>query len=152
MNSKASSNKQVLVLNGPNLNLLGTREPDIYGAQTLADVENDLHVLANEHHITISMLQSNSESELIEHIHSARGTIDFIIINAAAYTHTSIALRDALVGVAIPFYEVHISNIYQREEFRHHSYLADVAKGTLSGFGTFGYSMALLAIIKQIQS
>lgn len=151
MESNNSKKPHVLVINGPNLNLLGTREPDVYGHATLADIEGQLQQLAAEHDLQLACVQSNSESELIQHVQQARGSVDFMIVNAAGYSHTSIALRDALAAVSIPFYEVHISNIYQREQFRHHSYLADIATGTLSGFGPFGYSMALLAIIKQLQ-
>jgi 3-dehydroquinate dehydratase-2 len=152
MNPKTSQKANILVLNGPNLNLLGTREPDIYGAETLSDIQQQLELIAQQHSLTLSCFQSNNEAELIDAVHAARGTVDYIIINAAAYSHTSIALRDALTAVAIPFYEVHISNIYRRESFRHHSYLADAAEATLSGFGSYGYSLALLAIIKQLQS
>lgn len=151
MESNNSKKPHVLVINGPNLNLLGTREPDVYGHATLADIEAQLQQLAAEHDLQLVCVQSNSEGELIQYVQQARGSVDFMIVNAAGYSHTSIALRDALAAVSIPFYEVHISNIYQREQFRHHSYLADIATGTLSGFGPFGYSMALLAIIKQLQ-
>jgi 3-dehydroquinate dehydratase-2 len=151
MQSNNSQKANILVLNGPNINLLGTREPDIYGHKSLADIEADLKELASGHTVQLIFKQSNSESELIDQVQQARGSVDHMIVNAAGYSHTSIALRDALSAVAIPFYEVHISNIYQREQFRHHSYLADIAAGTLSGFGPFGYSMALLAIIKQLK-
>ena len=151
MQSDSSKKANILVVNGPNLNLLGTREPDVYGHSSLADIEAELHTLAAAHDIQLTCVQSNSEGELIEQVQNARGSVDFMIVNAAAYSHTSIALRDALAAVGIPFYEVHISNIYQREQFRHQSYLADIATGTLSGFGPYGYSLALLAIIKQLQ-
>ncbi|MGM0480378.1 MAG: type II 3-dehydroquinate dehydratase [Pseudomonadota bacterium] len=150
MNPETTKNTKVLVLNGPNLNLLGTREPDLYGNQTLADVERQLTTLSQPHDIDLECLQSNAEAELIEAIHSARQDVDFIIINPAAYAHTSVALRDALAAVSIPFFEVHISNIYRRESFRHFSYLADIATATLSGFGIYGYSLAMLAIINQL--
>ena len=150
MNSESSLKANVLVLNGPNINLLGSREPDVYGATTLQAIEQQLVSIATEHQVALTMIQSNSEAELVDAVQSARDEIDYIIINGAAFSHTSIALRDALSAVAIPFYEVHISNIYRREAFRHHSYLADIAQGTLSGFGSYGYSMALLAIINQL--
>jgi len=138
---------RVLVLNGPNLNMLGKREPEVYGAQTLAEIINDLTQYADSHNVTLTHCQSNSEAELITTIHSAYEQVDFIIINPAAFTHTSVALRDALLSVSIPFIEVHLSNIYQREAFRHHSYFSDVAKGVLCGFGANGYKMALDAIL-----
>ena len=136
--------QSVLVLNGPNLNLLGTREPHIYGAQTLQDVESMLIQQAQKANVTLSFLQSNAEHILIERIHAAKtdGT-QFIIINPGAFTHTSVALRDALSGVDIPFVEVHISNIHAREAFRHHSYLSDIACGVIAGLGIQGYQYAL---------
>ncbi len=140
---KMSTNKKVLLLNGPNLNLLGRREPEIYGSQTLDLVVDDLDKVAKELSIELQHLQSNSEAELINAIHQAMGSVDFIIINPAAFTHTSIALRDALLGVNIPFIEVHISNVHAREEFRHKSYLSDKALGVICGFGVEGYEFAL---------
>ena len=136
--------QSVLVLNGPNLNLLGTREPHIYGAQTLQDVESMLVQQAQKANVALSFLQSNAEHILIERIHAAKtdGT-QFIIINPGAFTHTSVALRDALSGVDIPFVEVHISNIHAREAFRHHSYLSDIACGVIAGLGIQGYQYAL---------
>lgn len=134
---------KVLVLNGPNLNLLGQREPDVYGNQTLSNIIDDLHVEAKRLNITLSHLQSNREYELIEKIHDSAGEIDFIIINPAAFTHTSVAIRDALLGVSIPFVEVHLSNIHKREKFRHHSYLSDIAGGVVCGMGAKGYLFAL---------
>lgn len=134
---------KVLVLNGPNLNLLGKREPEVYGNQTLDGIINSLQVEAKELNIELSHLQSNREYELLEKIHASAGEIDFIIINPAAFTHTSIALRDALLGVAIPFVEVHLSNVHKREKFRHHSYLSDVACAVICGMGAQGYSFAL---------
>ena len=133
----------VLVLNGPNLNLLGKREPEVYGSQTLNNIIEELYTEANSLNITMSHLQSNREYELIEKIHESAGEIDFIIINPAAFTHTSVAIRDALLGVAIPFVEVHLSNIHKREKFRHHSYLSDVACAVICGMGAKGYSFAL---------
>lgn len=141
----------ILVLNGPNLNLLGTREPEIYGADTLDDVNQTLIKQAKQNGHELSCLQSNAEFELINRIHAARtdGT-QFIIINPAAFTHTSVAIRDALAGVAIPFIEVHISNVHAREAFRQHSYLSDIAVGVICGLGVQGYELALSAAIKQL--
>ena len=138
--------KHILLINGPNLNLLGTREPHIYGSTTLHDVESTLASyagsLSNQHQL--STYQSNDEGHLIDRIHNARGEqVDAIIINPGALAHTSIALRDALTGVNIPFVEVHISNIHQRESFRHHSYLSEKAGAVICGMGTFGYTAAL---------
>ncbi len=141
----------ILVLNGPNLNLLGTREPSVYGATTLADINARLTELAKTagHHLLT--LQSNAESELVERVHDARKEgIDFIVINPAAFTHTSIALRDALLGVAIPFIEVHLSNVHAREAFRQHSYFSDIAVGTIVGLGAQGYELALQAAFHRI--
>ena len=140
--------QKVLVLNGPNLNLLGTREPDVYGRQTLQDIHEALMLAASEAGVHCECFQSNHEGELVEKIQSARNNTAFIIINAAAYTHTSVALRDALGAVAIPFIEVHISNVHQREAFRHHSYLADKAVGVICGLGADGYMAALQYAIK----
>lgn len=136
--------KRILVVHGPNLNLLGTREPQIYGSQSLADIERSLAALAAERGVAVDFFQSNHEGALVDRIHAARtdGT-DFIIINAGALTHTSIALRDALAAVAIPFIEVHLSNVHRRESFRHHSYLSDLAVGSIVGLGPAGYRFAL---------
>lgn len=142
-----------LVLNGPNLNLLGTREPEIYGSQTLADISESLAESASElgHHL--ECFQSNAEHALIDRIHQARGEqIDFILINPAAFTHTSVALRDALLGVQIPFIEVHLSNVHAREPFRQHSYLSDVAQGVICGLGAQGYEFALKAAVRYVES
>ena len=138
-----STKFKVLLLNGPNLNMLGKREPEIYGAQTLGELVNLLVEQAQEQDIELSHLQSNAEHLLIETIHQAYQKVDFIIINPAAFTHTSVAIRDALLSVAIPFIEVHLSNVHAREKFRHHSYLSDVAEGVICGLGTQGYSYAL---------
>ncbi len=136
--------KHLLLLNGPNLNLLGTREPGIYGAATLAQVEQAAQEQAAAAGAQLAVFQSNHEGGLIDRVHAARDEgVEFIVINPGAYTHTSIALRDALAGVAIPFIEVHISNIYQREDFRHHSYLSAIAKGTICGLGIEGYRLAI---------
>ncbi|NEN75330.1 type II 3-dehydroquinate dehydratase [Pelistega sp. NLN82] len=140
---------KVLVINGPNLNLLGMREPHIYGALTLEQINQNLSQKGTEWGVECVFFQSNSEGELINRIHQAMGNIDYIIINAGAYTHTSIAIRDALLGVAIPFIEVHLSNVHQREAFRHHSYLADKAVAVICGLGAFGYEAALSYIAKQ---
>ncbi|OSI12357.1 type II 3-dehydroquinate dehydratase [Neisseria canis] len=134
---------RILVINGPNLNLLGTREPHIYGSETLADISKHLDCVAAELGLGIVHFQSNSEGGIVSRIQEARGNTDMIIINAGAYTHTSIAIRDALGGVGIPFIEVHISNVHSREAFRHHSYLSDKAVGVIVGLGTYGYEAAL---------
>lgn len=136
--------KKLLIINGPNLNLLGQREPEIYGHLTLADIEQGLAHKAQELGVRCDFFQSNHEGELVDRIHQAMGQVDWIIINAGAYTHTSVALRDALSGVNIPFIEVHISNVHQREGFRHHSYLSDKAVAVICGLGAFGYEAALL--------
>lgn len=135
----------VLLLNGPNLNMLGKREPNVYGAQTLDNIVANLSIKAKENGLTLTHQQSNAECELINSIHQAYEKIDFIIINPAAFTHTSVALRDALLSVNIPFIEVHLSNVYAREPFRHHSYLSDIAIGVICGLGAKGYEYALLA-------
>ncbi len=141
----------ILVLHGPNLNLLGTREPEVYGSTTLQDINVQLSETATAagHHL-LSM-QSNAEYELIERIHEARQKgINFIIFNPAAFTHTSIALRDALLGVEIPFIEVHLSNVHRRESFRHHSYFSDIAEGVICGLGTHSYLLALQAVLNRL--
>ncbi len=138
-----ASTHNVLVINGPNLNLLGTREPAVYGSETLADIVNHLVTVGQTLNINVSHVQNNIEGELVNAIHAARGQVDAIIINAGAYTHTSVALRDALAGVDIPFVEVHISNVHKREAFRHHSYLSDSAVGVIVGLGSYGYEAAL---------
>ena len=135
---------QVLVLHGPNLNLLGTREPSVYGSTTLAQINAGLSQLAQAAGSTLESFQSNHEGELIDRIHAAKTQgVDFIVINPAAYTHTSVALRDALAAVAIPFIEVHLSNVHRRESFRHHSYFSDLAEGVICGLGVAGYRAAL---------
>jgi 3-dehydroquinate dehydratase-2 len=137
---------KVLLLNGPNLNLLGTREPGIYGATTLADVEAICRTEGAALGLEVAAFQSNHEGALVDRIHAARDEgVHFVVINPGALTHTSVALRDALTGVAIPFIEVHISNVHKREAFRHHSYLSDVAEGVIVGLGTLGYRLALQA-------
>jgi len=141
---------QVLVLHGPNLNLLGTREPATYGNATLGMIDSDLGAMATKAGSTLRTFQSNHEGELIDRVHAARsdGT-HFIIINPAALTHTSVGLRDALAAVALPFIEVHLSNIYRREPFRHHSYFSDLAQGVICGFGAAGYALALSHVLSQ---
>ena len=141
-----------LLLNGPNLNLLGTREPDLYGAQTLADIETELSDRAHALGHRLDCFQSNHEGELIARIHAARvEQVNSIVFNPAAHTHTSVALRDALLGTALPFIEVHLSNVAAREAFRTHSYFSDIAIGTITGFGAYGYHLALDAAIRHFQ-
>jgi 3-dehydroquinate dehydratase-2 len=135
--------KKILILNGPNLNLLGIREPNLYGRTSLEAINSKLTSIAQEHNIQLKTFQSNSESELINQIHSALNETNFIIINPAGFTHTSIALRDALLTIKIPFIEIHLSNILSREEFRHKSFFSDIAIGTISGLGENGYNYAL---------
>lgn len=143
---------KILVLNGPNLNLLGTREPGHYGHDTLEELAERITGQARQGGHALSFVQSNAEHELVNHIHQAgRDGVAFILINPAAFTHTSIALRDALLGVAIPFIEIHLSNVYARESFRHKSMLADVAVGVISGMGTHGYELALQAAMRRIE-
>ncbi len=149
---KMSAKSRILVLNGPNLNLLGLREPAHYGSQTLEQIVHNLHQQAENIDVELTHLQSNREYELIEAIHAAYDCVDFIIINPAAFTHTSVALRDALLGVAIPFIEVHLSNVHSREPFRHHSYLSDKAVGVICGLGAQGYQFALTAAVNHLQS
>ncbi|AWW43952.1 type II 3-dehydroquinate dehydratase [Polynucleobacter paneuropaeus] len=147
-----SKNPSILVVQGPNLNLLGTREPEVYGKTTLEDIHQKLGQLANSHSVNLDTYQSNHEGELIDRIQKAKQeSVDFIIINPGAFTHTSVALRDVLAGVAIPFIEVHLSNIHQREEFRKHSYLSDIATGVICGLGALGYELAMTAAIARIQ-
>jgi 3-dehydroquinate dehydratase II len=144
---------KILILNGPNLNLLGTREPQVYGHTTLADVETLMAKLASERGVEAECFQSNHEGALIDRIHAARAQgVAYIMINPGGLTHTSVALRDALAGVAIPFIEVHISNVHKREEFRHHSYLSGIAEAVLCGFGTSGYSMAMNYLCDKLQA
>jgi len=142
-----------LVINGPNLNLLGEREPEHYGADSLNDINTRLQQLATDNGDDLLTFQSNAEHELVERVHTARKeNIDFIIINPAAFTHTSIALRDAFAAVEIPFIEIHLSNVHAREEFRKHSYLSDLAQGVISGLGAIGYELALQAATKTLQN
>ena len=143
---------RILVLHGPNLNLLGTREPGVYGAVTLEQINTRLSEQASQAGYQLDALQSNAEHVLIDRIHAARedGT-RFIIINPAAFTHTSVAIRDALLAVSIPFIEVHLSNVHKREPFRHHSYFSDVAEGVICGLGAEGYALALQAAVHRIE-
>ncbi|BBP42868.1 type II 3-dehydroquinate dehydratase [Thiosulfativibrio zosterae] len=142
----------ILVLNGPNLNMLGKREPEIYGRKTLKDIILELEELADNYEVRLHSFQSNAEHELVERVHLAMDDdIDFIIINPAAFTHTSVALRDALATVKIPFIEVHLSNIHKREAFRQHSYFSDLAEGVIAGLGPMGYQLALAAAVERIK-
>jgi 3-dehydroquinate dehydratase-2 len=142
----------ILLLNGPNLNLLGTREPRIYGSTTLKDVEEDARKQAAASSLKLEAFQSNHEGAIVDRIHEARGQFTYIIINAGAYTHTSVAIRDALSGVSIPFIEVHISNVHTREAFRHHSYLSDKAVAVICGLGVYGYTAAIEFAAREMQN
>ncbi|WP_338430974.1 type II 3-dehydroquinate dehydratase [Synechococcus elongatus] len=143
---------KILVLHGPNLNLLGLREPTIYGQTSLAEINTDLVQLGQSLGAAVSTLQSNHEGALVDAIHAARGEQDGLVINAGAYTHTSVAIRDAIAGTQIPTVEVHLSNIHQRESFRHYSYLAAVVLGQICGFGPDSYQLGLRAIINHLQA
>ena len=144
---------KILLLNGPNLNLLGTREPQTYGSTTLADVEAVCREEASSAGAELLAFQSNHEGALVDRVHAARGEqVGFIVINPGAFTHTSIALRDALAGVAIPFIEIHISNVHKREAFRHHSYLSDIAEGVIVGLGVAGYRLAVRASVERLRA
>ena len=150
---KNSVNRSVLVIQGPNLNLLGMREPEVYGTITLEDIHKKLADLAKPVDISLETYQSNHEGELIDRVQKAKKDgVSFIIINPGGFTHTSVALRDALAGVAIPFIEVHLSNIHQREEFRKHSYFSDLAMGVICGLGAHGYELALNTIQHKLSS
>lgn len=142
---------QLLVLHGPNLNLLGQREPGVYGVQTLAQINQQLNQDAQDFGVTLTIHQSNHEGQLVDWIQQAQGQQDGIVINAAAYTHTSVALRDAIAAVALPAVEVHLSNIHQRESFRHHSYIAAVVIGQISGFGANSYRLGLRALVDHLR-
>ena len=149
----AEQSYRLLLLNGPNLNLLGTREPTVYGQQTLAQIEQALTEQARAAGAELSTLQSNAEHELVDAVQAAAGSgVDFILINPGAFTHTSIALRDAFLGVGVPLIEVHLSNIHQREEFRHRSYFSDIAEGVIVGLGAQGYQLALSAALSILQN
>lgn len=143
--------RRILLLNGPNLNLLGTREPHLYGSTTLKDVESQAQKQATNLSAHVESFQANSEGAIVDRIHEARGNIDAIVINAGAYTHTSVAIRDALVGVDIPFVEIHITNVHTREAFRHHSYLCDKAEAVICGLGVYGYTAGIEYAVKHMK-
>ena len=138
---------KILVIHGPNLNLLGVREPEVYGSVTMEAINKDVEEKARSYNIDLEAFQSNAEHEIVTKLQDSMNHIDFIIINPGALTHTSIAIRDSLLGIGVPFYEVHISNIFAREEFRHKSYFSDIANGVICGLGTQGYDLALRHII-----
>jgi 3-dehydroquinate dehydratase II len=142
---------RIAVVHGPNLNLLGTREPEVYGSTTLAEVDEAVAALGRELGARVEPFQSNGEGELVDHIQRVGPEVDGLLVNAAAYTHTSVAIRDALIGIARPFVEVHLSNVYAREGFRHHSYLADRALGLVAGFGAESYLLALRALVSHLR-
>jgi 3-dehydroquinate dehydratase II len=143
---------RILLVNGPNLNLLGTREPEIYGADTLGDIESRAMAVARECGHELSAFQSNAEHELIGRIHEAGRESDFLILNPGAFTHTSVALRDAIAAVRLPFLEVHLSNVHAREAFRRQSYFADIAVGSIVGLGAYGYELAVRAVARLLAS
>jgi 3-dehydroquinate dehydratase-2 len=143
---------KIAVINGPNLNLLGVREPEVYGKETLADVERTLRGVASELGVELQFVQHNGEGQLIDAIHALRGKADGAIVNAGAYTHSSLAIRDALAGVSLPFIEVHISNIYAREPERRHSVLASAAIGVICGLGTYGYELGLRGLARRLKA
>ena len=144
--------KKILVINGPNLNLLGSREPEVYGAEDLQSIENQLMKQAYDESIGLECFQSNAEHEIVDSIHGGnKNNVNFILINPGAFTHTSIAIRDALLAVDIPFYEIHLSNTFAREDFRHKSYFSDIARGCIIGLGSHGYKLGLAAAIKELK-
>lgn len=140
----------LLVLNGPNLNLLGTRQPEVYGHVTLSDIEDMCAVHAKTHGVALSFEQSNHEGEIVDHLHTAKGTHDAVILNAGAYTHTSVAIMDAISSIELPVIELHLSNIHAREAFRHKSYIAPVSLGQICGFGARGYTLAIDAALSHL--
>ena len=145
--------KKILVINGPNLNLLGSREPEVYGAEDLKSIENELMKQANDESIDLKCFQSNAEHEIVDSIQDGnKNNVNFILINPGAFTHTSIAIRDALLAVDIPFYEIHLSNTFAREDFRHKSYFSDIARGCIIGLGSQGYKLGLTAAIKELRT
>jgi 3-dehydroquinate dehydratase-2 len=150
MAKRAQKDVRIAVLNGPNLNLLGTREPMLYGHESLADVERTLRAVGSEVGTELEFAQHNGEGEMIDTIHKLRGRVDGVVINAGAYTHTSIAIRDALAAIAVPFIEVHVTNVYAREPERRHSMLAPAAVGVVAGLGTYGYELALRGLTRTI--
>lgn len=141
----------ILLINGPNLNLLGNRETEIYGSTSLQDIETELKSIANANNCDLHCFQSNSESEIVDWIHENSNKADFLIINPGAFTHTSISIRDAILGTSISFIEIHISNIFSREEFRKESFFSDIAEGVISGLGFKGYELALMAAIEKLK-
>ena len=141
----------ILLINGPNLNLLGNREPELYGSKSLSDIEKELTMLADQNGYALLSFQSNSESEIVDWIHENAKDADFLVINPGAFTHTSISIRDAILGKDISFIEIHISNIFSREEFRKESYFSDIAEGVISGHGFKGYELALTAAIEMLK-
>jgi 3-dehydroquinate dehydratase II len=143
---------KIAVLNGPNLNLLGTREPELYGRESLADIEGSLQIVAGELGADVEFAQHNGEGQLIDAIHALRGRVNGIVINAGAYTHSSLAIRDALTAVAVPFVEVHLTNVYAREPERRHSMLAPAAVGLVVGLGAYGYELALRGLTRKLAS
>lgn len=145
-----TTDRRILLINGPNINMLGTREPELYGRQTLDNLVANLMTLALQLNVQLRHVQSNAEHLLIDTLHNAMGNTDFIIINPAAFTHTSVALRDAILAVGIPFIEVHLSNVHAREPFRHHSYFSDKAEGVIVGLGADGYEFALKAAARRL--
>ena len=140
----------ILLINGPNLNLLGNREPELYGSKSLSDIEKELTMIADQNGYTLLSFQSNSESEIVDWIHENANDADFLVINPGAFTHTSISIRDAILGTDISFIEIHISNIFKREKFRHVSYLSDIAEAIISGMGIHGYSSGLKYLVEKI--
>ena len=143
--------RNLLLINGPNLNLLGNREPELYGSKSLSDIEKELTMLADQNGYALLTFQSNSESEIVDWIHENAKGADFLVINPGAFTHTSISIRDAILGTDISFIEIHISNIFSREEFRKESYFSDIAEGVISGLGFKGYELALTAAIEMLK-
>jgi 3-dehydroquinate dehydratase-2 len=141
----------ILLINGPNLNLLGNREPELYGSKSLSDIEKELTMIADQNGYALLSFQSNSESEIVDWIHENANDADFLVINPGAFTHTSISIRDAILGTDISFIEIHISNIFSREEFRKESYFSDIAEGVISGLGFKGYELALVAAIEMLK-
>jgi 3-dehydroquinate dehydratase II len=141
---------RIAIINGPNLNLLGTREPALYGTDTLADIESRLLKVANELGVELSFSQHNGEGQIVDAVHALRGRVNGLLLNAGAYSHTSLAIRDALVGVKIPFVEIHLTNIFAREPERRHSALADAAVAVICGFGAYGYELALRGLVKML--
>ena len=141
----------ILLINGPNLNLLGSREPEIYGSKSLSDIDKELSIIADQNGYKLLSFQSNSESEIVDWIHENSNDAEFLVINPGAFTHTSISIRDAILGTDISFIEIHISNIFSREEFRKESYFSDIAEGVISGLGFKGYELALIAAIERLK-